>query len=284
MQSKNLAEFIENAREALEQCHSCIGIFDLQGNLLYGNSSFERMWGISLDSCLGQPVESFFLTGFQGVWETLKSGQQAVSSSILPNGVCGYTYRKPLFDSAGNLIGVFAETIATTSNQQKYYALQELLNSLDFSTPVIVETQNIPSGQPLSFDDLIGESQSMRRLKAMGRRLAQTGTGKELFAHAVHRASRRKDGPFVAINCAAIPHDLIEAELFGYMANAFTNANRFGAKGKFELAAGGTIFLDEIGEFPLDMQPKLLRVLEKKEILAFHLNLKLQVIQSPYLN
>ena len=93
----------------------------------------------------------------------------------------------------------------------------------------------------------------------------ESGTGKELFAQAIHHAGPRKLYPFVRINCAAIPKDLIESELFGYEKGAFTGARAGGKPGKFELAHSGTVFLDEIGDMPLEMQPKLLRVLEDKE-------------------
>ena len=91
----------------------------------------------------------------------------------------------------------------------------------------------------------------------------ESGTGKELFANAIHCTSQRKDKPFVAVNCAAIPRELIGSELFGYVGGSFTGANRTGAKGKFELADGGTLFLDEIGEMPVEMQSVLLRALEE---------------------
>lgn len=122
------------------------------------------------------------------------------------------------------------------------------------------------------FEDLIGTSNNFVELKLFGQHIAKTnssvliqgesGTGKELFAHAIHNASDRRRGPFVAVNCAAIPKDLIESELFGYMGGSFTGANKSGAKGKFELADKGTLFLDEIGEMPLELQSVLLRVLE----------------------
>jgi transcriptional regulator with PAS, ATPase and Fis domain len=114
----------------------------------------------------------------------------------------------------------------------------------------------------------------MQDLRKMGQRAAkvnspvllvgESGTGKELFAHAIHRASERHKLPFIRLNCAAIPKDLLEAELFGYEPGAFTGAGNKGKPGKFELAHQGTIFLDEISELPLEMQPKLLRVLEEK--------------------
>lgn len=96
--------------------------------------------------------------------------------------------------------------------------------------------------------------------------LGESGTGKELFARAIHYSSSRRDKPFVAINCAGLPRDLLNAELFGYVDGAFTGAKRGGNPGKFELANGGTLFLDEIGDMPIDQQAVLLRVLQEKEV------------------
>ena len=127
-----------------------------------------------------------------------------------------------------------------------------------------------------TFGDLIGVSEPFVQLKRFAEEIAATpspiliqgesGTGKELFANAIHCASQRRDKPFVAINCAAIPRDLIGSELFGYVGGSFTGASRTGAKGKFELADGGTLFLDEIGEMPVKMQSVLLRALEENTI------------------
>ena len=126
-----------------------------------------------------------------------------------------------------------------------------------------------------TFDSIIGESDSIRFLKKEALKAAaidvpvlicgESGTGKELFAHAIHHASDRATQPFLHINCAAIPKDLLESELFGYEKGAFTGANPSGKPGKFELAQDGTIFLDEIGDLSLELQPKLLRVVEEKE-------------------
>ncbi|OPZ75531.1 MAG: Limonene hydroxylase [Firmicutes bacterium ADurb.Bin456] len=96
--------------------------------------------------------------------------------------------------------------------------------------------------------------------------LGESGTGKDVFAQAIHNSSNRKRGPFVAINCGAIPRDLIGSELFGYTEGAFTGAKKGGSPGKFELADGGTIFLDEIGDMPAELQSNLLRVIEDKSI------------------
>jgi PAS domain S-box-containing protein len=127
-----------------------------------------------------------------------------------------------------------------------------------------------------SFDNIIGSSSKLEEAKILGKKAALTnsnvllkgesGTGKELFAHAIHKASDRVHGNFVKVNCAAIPIDLLESELFGYEKGSFTGAKKEGKIGKFELADGGTIFLDEIGDMPLHMQAKLLRVLQEKEV------------------
>ncbi|MEJ2658205.1 MAG: sigma-54 dependent transcriptional regulator [Desulfobacterales bacterium] len=125
------------------------------------------------------------------------------------------------------------------------------------------------------FDELIGESSPMGKLINRLERVAdtetsilisgETGTGKELVAQALHRQSRRHQGPFVAVNCAALPHALLESELFGHKRGAFTDAQTE-RKGLFIQADGGTLFFDEIGDFPLDLQPKLLRSLEERRV------------------
>ena len=127
------------------------------------------------------------------------------------------------------------------------------------------------------FDDLLGSNQVFLTAKNTAQNAAmsnsnilitgESGTGKDLFAQAIHNKSKRQKGPFISINCAAIPSELIGSELFGYVEGAFTGARKGGSPGKFELANKGTIFLDEIGEMPLAMQAVLLRVLEDKEVI-----------------
>lgn len=126
------------------------------------------------------------------------------------------------------------------------------------------------------FEKLIGSSEEFLKIKKMAVKASKinfsvlitgsTGTGKEVFAKAIHNNSERKDKPMVSLNCAATPQELLESELFGYEEGAFTGAKKGGKKGKFFIANGGTIFLDEIGDMPLTMQTKLLRVLQEKEI------------------
>jgi transcriptional regulator with PAS, ATPase and Fis domain len=127
-----------------------------------------------------------------------------------------------------------------------------------------------------SLNDIIGNTPEILACKEKVKKVAkfnsnvlilgESGVGKELFAHAVHNASQKKDMPFIRINCSAIPENLLESELFGYEEGSFTGAKKGGNMGKFELANGGTIFLDEIGEMPYHMQAKILRVLQEKEL------------------
>ncbi len=127
------------------------------------------------------------------------------------------------------------------------------------------------------FDDIMGESSAINKSKDIAKRMAksnssilitgETGTGKELFAQAIHNSSPRRHYPFVAINCGAFPESLLESELFGYEEGAFTGARKGGKPGLFELAHNGTLFLDEIAEMPMNLQVKLLRVLQEREVI-----------------
>lgn len=139
-----------------------------------------------------------------------------------------------------------------------------------------IENKCIGADARFTFDDIKGRSRAMKDLIKTAKKVAdpssnilltgETGTGKEMFAQAIHFESSRAKGPFVAINCGAIPKELAETELFGYESGTFTDADRKGRPGKFELADGGTLFLDEIEEMPLSLQVKLLRVIDDRVI------------------
>lgn len=126
-------------------------------------------------------------------------------------------------------------------------------------------------------DDIIGNSDACIKMKNKAKKYAltnstilitgQSGTGKEMLVQSIHNMSQRAQGPFVAVNCAALPENLLESELFGYVDGAFTGAKRGGRQGMFELAHGGTLFLDEIGEMPLSLQSRILRVLQEREVM-----------------
>ena len=169
-----------------------------------------------------------------------------------------------------------AISISTVISEQKEY--QGCVIKFEKTGKVHQLTNRVSGFQAVyTFDSIVGESYAIKQTKKIARLaaenesnvliLGESGTGKELFAQAIHKASMRTDKPFIAINCGSLPRGIIESELFGYEGGSFTGASKDGRPGKFELADGGTIFLDEIGDMPLDLQASLLRVLQNKEII-----------------
>ena len=165
---------------------------------------------------------------------------------------------------------VFADHIAAAiANARAFEEIQHLKAQLELRNAYLEEEVE----EAKAFGDLVGRSATLRQIldqielvaptEASVLVFGETGTGKELVAHEIHRRSRRKDGPLIRVNCASIPRELFESEFFGHVKGAFTGAIRDRA-GRFESAEGGTIFLDEIGEVPLEMQSKLLRVIQEK--------------------
>ena len=180
-------------------------------------------------------------------------------------------HRIPVIEN-GRLIGALG--IILFGDVQDVYLLAER-NRLLLNKLAHYEREKSPYQAKYALHDILGDSADTRAGKEQVRRIArsnsnvliigESGVGKELFAHAIHLESPRKDAPFVRLNCAAIPETLLESELFGYVEGAFTGAVKGGQAGKFELAEGGTLFLDEIGDMPYAMQAKLLRVLQERE-------------------
>lgn len=174
----------------------------------------------------------------------------------------------------GKLAAVFGQVMFEDVKDVRFLANK--LNLLESKVKLYEKELVSLRSSKYSCKNIIGKSRLIVELRELASKAAginapvlltgESGTGKELFAHAIHHASERKLFPFIRLNCAAIPKDLLESELFGYEAGAFTGAGAKGKPGKFELAHQGTVFLDEISELPLDMQPKLLRVLEEKEL------------------
>ncbi|WP_026573862.1 sigma-54 interaction domain-containing protein [Bacillus sp. UNC438CL73TsuS30] len=145
-----------------------------------------------------------------------------------------------------------------------------------FASQCNLYEETLNTNKVITFDNFVSKNEDMKEVIRKAKRIVnsmanvlirgETGTGKEVLAKAIHYEGNRKNNPFIAVNCAAIPESLLESELFGYSGGAFTGANREGKAGKFELANHGTIFLDEIGDLPLSLQPKLLRVLQEREV------------------
>lgn len=261
--------------EIFELLHTGIALLSDQGVFLYANRAFMELFGFAED-IRGHHVSQLFLTSEQGVMEAIRTREMTVCSSITANNSQGVSFRYPLLDAEGDLLGIIIEAVPTNIDRDKLGNLLSTIKNLEEKANYLEHKLLKKSGMLYTFDSIVGESAVMLEMKRLGRRFAkntepillsgESGTGKELAAQALHMASPRSTGPFVAVNCAALPHELVESELFGYAGGAFTGAKSSGMKGKFELADTGTIFLDEIAELPLTVQAKLLRVLESGEI------------------
>ncbi|KAF0158076.1 MAG: Fis family PAS modulated sigma54 specific transcriptional regulator [Syntrophaceae bacterium] len=201
-----------------------------------------------------------------------KSGKPDFSDSQRIKGQNMVVHRIPI-KKDGKVIAVFGQVLF--KDVRDVGKLAKELSMLESKVKLYEAELLALRSTRYTLDSIVGVSDSIASLKAQALKAAashfpvlisgESGTGKELFAQAIHQAGPRKIYPFVRINCATIPKDLFESELFGYERGAFTGAKSEGKPGKFELAHQGTIFLDEIGELPVPMQPKLLRVLEEKE-------------------
>lgn len=183
------------------------------------------------------------------------------------------TMRIPI-KAEGKIIGAIGKIIFKDIND--FYFLSRKLDSLENIQKCYHKKSEKNRRAKYFFKDIVGNSSESKNVKILAKKSANTnsnvlivgesGTGKELYANSIHNASNRRLGPFIKINCGAIPAELLESELFGYEEGAFTGAKKGGKKGKFELANGGTIFLDEIGDMPMCMQVKLLRVIQEREV------------------
>ena len=189
------------------------------------------------------------------------------------NGRQAIVHRIPVLDN-GRLVGAIGMVLFGNPEQEIYILAEK--NKILLNKIADYEKNQNPYRTKYALTDILGSGAAIRACKEQAARIArsnsnvlitgESGVGKELFAHAIHAESARRDRPFVRVNCAAIPETLLEAELFGYEEGSFTGAKKGGQTGKFELADGGTLFLDEIGDMPYMMQAKILRVLQEREI------------------
>ncbi len=253
-----------------EEIHAGACVTDAEGIITHFNEPYGRFLGVDAKEQIGKHItEVVENTRMHIVAQTGKAETNA-SQSI--QGENMLVQRIPIKEN-GKVIAVFGQV--TFKNIKEVGRLAEKLSELESRVRLYQKQLNSLRSTRYSFDSIIGESNALTRLKKEALQAAATnlsvlisgesGTGKELFAQSIHNASSRKLQPFIQLNCAAIPKDLLEAELFGYEKGAFTGANPSGKPGKFELADTGSLFLDEIGDLPLEMQPKLLRALEEKE-------------------
>jgi transcriptional regulator with PAS, ATPase and Fis domain len=274
--NQQLALNKQTLEAVLDSTRDAIAMFDVKGDLLFANRWYGRMFGLAdkaleemsadelqrrIKQCFQEPdlfeeAETSFLANPDSVFE------KAVEVK-LPERKVLYQFMAPVHDAEQNIIGritVYRDVSKELEIDQMKAEVLRLRAELEME---------------YSFDNIIGKSGKIRDVYALMQQAIQSnitvllqgesGTGKELVAKSIHFNSSRKTGPFIAVNCAAIPETLIESELFGHERGAFTGATARRI-GRFEQANGGTILLDEIGEMPPALQPRLLRVLEEREI------------------
>lgn len=253
-----------------DQIHDGACVTDAQGIITHFNAPYGRFLGVDPREQVGKHISEVVENTRLHV--VAKTGKAEINASQSIRGENMLVQRIPIKDK-GEVIAVFG--LVTFKNIRELGRLASKLSELETQVKLYQKQLNSLRTTRYSFDDIIGESKPILALKKEALQAAATnlsvlisgesGTGKELFAQSIHDASTRKLQPFIQLNCAAIPKDLLEAELFGYSKGAFTGAKATGKAGKFELADTGSLFLDEIGDLPLEMQPKLLRALEEKE-------------------
>jgi len=245
-------------------------VADVKGVIIYLNGTYARFLNINIEDSLGKHACDIVANSRLHI--VAETGQAEINYPHQFNNVSYLVHRIPI-RHGGKVIAVLG--LILFDNATTAVKLAEKLVHLE--TELRVARNELASLHAVrySFTDIVSRSAAMEANKRQGLRAAgselpvlitgESGTGKEMFAQSIHRHSARAPYPFVRVNCAAIPRELFESELFGYEKGAFTGAHPKGKAGKFELANLGTIFLDEVGDMPMELQPKLLRVLELKE-------------------
>jgi transcriptional regulator with PAS, ATPase and Fis domain len=254
----------------LDSIHNGIMVTDAEGYIIYFNKPYGDFLRVDPAVQIGKHCTEVVENTRMHV--VAKNGEPEINYSHMIRGRRMVVQRIPI-KKDGKVIAVFGQVMF--KNVQDVSKLAKKLSLLESKVQHYEQELISLRSTRHTLQSIIGESAAIQALKAEALRAAATqfpvlitgesGTGKELFAQGIHHASPKRMYPFVRINCAAIPKDLLESELFGYEKGAFTGAGAGGKPGKFELAKSGTVLLDEIGDLPLPMQPKLLRVLEDKE-------------------
>lgn len=263
-------------REVCQNLYDGIHITDGEGVILFINDAYTRTTGIRPEQVLGRRVSEIEGLLYQGsvTGQVLKTKQRVNAvATILELGKEVLVTGTPVFDSAGNVKLV----VTNTRDFPELKRLEQQLHALTEEQRKANQELAYLRRRQAGGKELIYRSEAMESVMELARTVAQTdvtvlitgesGTGKELIANELYQNSARRDKPFIKVNCAAIPAELLESELFGYEEGAFTGARRSGRAGMFELADTGVILLDEIGDMPLALQTKLLRVLQQRELI-----------------
>jgi PAS domain S-box-containing protein len=256
-------EISDGVKTILQSINTGILALDKRGFVFECNSTALYLLGLSRDEVVGQKIDSFWNRDI--IKQSLKKGWRVDNTEISygdnPDGT------KRFFVSISPILH---KPSKIASDQENHMGLVITINDMvDIHKMVYDMTENNPD---ITYDDIVGRSDAIRTIKDYIKRISnsvstilitgESGTGKGLIAKTIHKTGDRRDKPFITINCGALPDNLIESELFGFEEGSFTGARKNGKPGKFELAEGGTVFLDEIGDLPLHLQVKLLHVLQ----------------------
>lgn len=254
------------------QINEGISAIDKDGLVIFWNRFMEERYDIPAAEIVGKRMSEYLEDTISGrVLVTKKSMNDLYYSRNIEDGtdLYGFVQASPVFYNE-EFVGVVCTEVDITDATKLSKELEVTQERLDYLEG---EVKSLSRNE---FDEILGNSYALEKSKQIAKQVAksnssimlngESGTGKEVFARAIHKYSER-EGTFIPVNCSAIPQELFESEFFGYAPGAFTGATRAGKSGIFELANNGTIFLDEIGDMPLNMQVKLLRVLQEKEFM-----------------
>ena len=273
-------KFIKKNYKELMEIINClkVGVYitDNEGNTMMLNDESCKTGGLTREEVVGKNMAELQEMGFiedSVSLKTLESGKEEVIIQNLGDGNKVYVTGTPLYNGS-NIEAV----ICTERDITETLELKKLLEEKDKDrAQKEEELEYLKKQNIILWGDMIAEEDATKQLVEQAMRVAkldatvlltgESGTGKEVFANFIYENSKRVGKPFIKVNCAAIPENLMESELFGYEKGAFTGAGADGKRGLFEMANGGTLFLDEIGEVPIHLQSKLLRALQEKEIM-----------------
>ncbi len=260
----------------LSVLHDDFVIIDKYGVIISALPNFESLYGLSLEDAIGKTIfemEERKIFNPSVAIRVFKSGQAETMLQRTGAGKYLMCTAIPIKDKDGNIERI----VSYTRDITKYETLKEEYENLEENLRLYSEeierlrkdNDQIPSviGKSPSIRNIIATISKISKFDATVLFLGESGVGKTMFAKKMHSTSSRKDGPFIEINCGAIPENLLESELFGYEKGAFSGASKQGKPGLIELANGGTLFLDEIGDLPQHMQVKLLKCIQEKKIM-----------------
>lgn len=273
LQEKN-EQLLNEVNAIIDYTFDGIFVINSDGEITRTNSAYHQISGWSREDLIGVKIKDMVEKGMisQSVsLLALERGEPVTIKQTFKHGRIGLTSANFIRDKSGKVVGVVCSVRDITELTNLKGELEQTRRLTQRYKKELMHLR-----QERKFEHIIAKSKQMERVLLLSQRVAEvdstvlilgeSGVGKEIVAEAIHQASPRSQGPFVKVNCAALPPSLLESELFGYTPGSFTGARRQGKPGRFELAQGGTIFLDEIAELPYPLQAKLLQATQNKEI------------------